>query len=226
MNITSPSKTFVITVVIALAAAGTTILIAQTSGPELEEMDSSYLRLLSVEDAKQRFVGDIGGIFIAPDDTTPVPEEYTSYKDVCGDFPTIPMQWGDAGQLDLRVELPKKYELVVDDMNTGVVGCKNVAYAARRFYRVVQEDREAFVVIGRSILEHDTWSLAHDRLELVSSGGRQVILANTLTSDGSVDMGLAWIPESFGTTFITSSGLPRKDFLELVALIASTTRSQ
>lgn len=232
MNMASPSKAFIVTVGILVALAGATVLVAQATvfsleyKNEYEKAEIVRSKLISEEESKPRFVGDIGGLFLAPDDSYPVPDGHVSYESICGSERTFNVPWEEAGELDFRVDLPKQYVLLEDDMNTGAIACNGIVYAARRAYEVkLPNENSAYITIGRSILQHDTQDLAYDRPKLITINGQNVVIATTLNEDGSALPSNAWIIESFGDTFIMASGLPREDFLDLVAIVASSTQA-
>ncbi|GMU73968.1 MAG: hypothetical protein AMXMBFR44_1670 [Candidatus Campbellbacteria bacterium] len=179
------------------------------------------------ERAKPRFVGEIGGIFLAPQGT-PVPEKYTTFEDLCGDTLTEDVPDDLAGALELSLELPKEYVLQENDINTGVIACGNTVTAARKAYTYAlpQYADEAYITVGRSILGYDEIDVAYDRPKTLVVAGREVVIVEPITDDGYIQYAAAWIPEPFGDTFIHSSGLPRIEFLKLVELVASSTRTQ
>lgn len=225
----TPRSAFLFILLVATGVVGAlylrTELIADDTARLARIPDHSALE--AQERAKPRFVGDINGIFLAPQGT-PVPEEYTSYKNICGDTPTVDVADDQAGALELSLDLPKEYVLQEEDMNTGVIACDGMVYAARKAYTYAlpQYDDEAYIIIGRSILGHDEINTAYDRPKVATIAGRTVIIVEPLTEDGFLQNGSAWISEPFGKTFVSTSNLPRAEFLKLVELVASTTRTQ
>lgn len=208
--------------VVLLVILGASVMWGRQLDQEIEfyAPDENQLILIA-EEAKPRFVGEIGGIYIVPDERLVeelVPEGYVTYGRLCGDSYSTTATFEEAGELDFDIDLPATYVLQLDDMNTGAVACNGIVYAARRAYTYQLPDGgEAYFVVGRSILSYDTQSFASDRLRTISIDGRRVVLVEPLTADGSVGNGYAWIPESKGKEFLMTSGLPRRQFGEVVA---------
>lgn len=176
-------------------------------------------RALHAERVKPRFVGDVSGIFIAPDNTE-VPPQYATFDRICKGEQGRSVPWEQAGELDLQLELPDTYVLQKDDINTDVVACGDTVFVARRVYSTPSGD----VIIGRSRFDYDQVDVAVDRPKAEHINGRDVVIVDPLTPDGTFQNAYAWFPEPFGKTFISAVSLSQADFRELVALVASSTR--
>ncbi len=174
---------------------------------------------LKMEANKPRFIGDIDGIFIAPQGT-PVPEHYTTYEDVCGNQYGKSVPWSQAGELDLTLDLPEDYVLNEDALYTDVVACGDTVFVAHRGYTT----KSGEVSIGRSLFDHDELDVAVDRPKIEHINGRDVVIIESLTSDGIFQGSYAYFPETFGKTFISANSMPQAEFRDLVALVASSTR--
>ena len=174
---------------------------------------------LKSERLEQRFIGDIDGIFIAPEGT-PVPEQYIVYEDLCNTPYSRNVTWEEAGELNLMLNLPEKYVLQVDDMNTGAVACGDTVYVARRTYTV----NGGQVIIGRSRFTSVEEDVAVDRPKIKWVNGRDVVLIESLTKSGTFQNAYAYFPETFGDTFIHATGVSKSDFTALVELVASSTK--
>lgn len=179
------------------------------------------------ERAKPRFVGEVGGIFLAPQGT-PVPEEYTTFEDVCGDTlytQVVPDE--RAGALELTLDLPSEYVLV-QDVASGVIACGDTVIGMNLVYDGPAQPTGIvpYVTISRSIVDHDEIDAATERIQLRNISGRDVIVMEPLTKDGYGQWGRAWISEPFGFTVVHTVDLPRDEFLKLVELVASSTRTQ
>jgi hypothetical protein len=175
---------------------------------------------LKVEGNKPRFVGDINGIFIAPQGTT-VPEEYVTREDLCGNMPGTPLSLAEAGDLDFELSLPDTYVFQPDDIRTGVSSCGGTVFRAERAY-INTSGGEAS--IGRTRLTMNEMDVSVDRPKAERINGRDVVIIEPLIESGIFQNSYAWFPESFGGTYIYAYDLPRKDFMELVTLVASSTR--
>lgn len=169
------------------------------------------------------FAVGIGGIFFQSKEGAAVPEEYVTHSDICGSSKSSLVSWDRAGSLDLVLELPNKYLLDEDSLNTGVIACEEgeVVYTARRAYTRSLENSRADIVIGRSMLTHDTTN-SFDPIMVVATeiGGRAAVLALP-HEEGKLTK--AYFPEPFGYTFVHASGLPLQEFLELAETVALAT---
>ncbi len=198
-------------------------------GPsELFAKHASLDALAAEEAAKPRFIGEIGGIFIAPEGTK-IPDEYVTFEDLCGDLFTKSVEWGRAGILNFDVKMPPEYVLEEeDDLLTGVVACGETVTGVNRFYRgpTWQNGVQSQVTISRTLGApfFQDISVAEERPKLMTIEGREVIVIQPLTKDGYEQHGYAWFPESFGVTSLHTVDLPRKDFMSLVKTIARDTQ--
>lgn len=181
---------------------------------------------LAAERAKPRFSGEIGGIFLAPEGT-PIPEKYTTFDDLCTEQKSWTVPDDQAGALTLVLDLPEEYILDVESVNTGTVACDGGVTGSRKSYLYQLPNGDtADIVVGRTFSGYDTINVAADRVSLENISGRDVVIVNTVTEAGYWDHAYAYLPESFGDTYISASQLPRAEFLKLVELVASATRSQ
>ena len=179
---------------------------------------------IAAEREKPRFKGVIDGIFITPGGS--IPSEYTTAKELCGTQQSKVVSWDKAGQLDLTLDLPKEYTLQEPNMDTVVVACGDTVFNARRAYHFKQHEplrEQGELVIGRSLIRYDEVDTAVDRPEIMNISGRDVVVIGPITDDGAGQNMRAYFPEPFGKTFIQAYNMPRKDFLELVTLVASST---
>lgn len=219
-------KMFYAIVAVLVIALGST----QLWGRQLDQEIEFYLpdenqRILIADNAKPRFVGEIGGIYIVPDERLVedlVPQSYVTHERLCGDSYSTTATFEEAGELDFDIDLPATYVLQLDDMNTGAVACNGIVYAARRAYEVDTLEGVAYVSIARSVFDYETLSFADDRFVVRQINGEQVVVAMPITEDGSVGIGYAWFPDVEGKISIQTSGLPRREFTDLVATVASS----
>lgn len=227
-------RTILLFVLLVVTGFGATLYFRTTlvAGDDARLSNPILIRdaALAIERNKPRFSGDIGGIFLAPHGV-PVPEKYTSFEDVCGLEPSsITIPDDQAGQLTLDLELPTEYAIQKDDMDYGVVACGNgVPYIAKKTYTYddsIKGHSQALIIIGRTVLNYDEIDTASDRPKVMKIAGRDVVVIEPLTEDGFLENGIAMIPESFGLTFVHTSSLPREEFMKLVELVASSTRTQ
>lgn len=175
---------------------------------------------VKAEATKPRFVGDVGGIFIAPEGT-PVPERYTTFEDTCGDQWGKNVSWEEAGELDFAIPLPATYAFQPDDINTAVVACGDTVFIARRVYTTASGGE---VIIGRTLFDYSDIDVAVDRPTTQRIADRDVVLIEPITESGVFQNAYAYFPETFGKTFVHASNLSRSEFRELVAMVASSTR--
>ena len=175
---------------------------------------------LKVEANKPRFVGDVGGIFIAPEGT-PVPEQYATYESLCGEQFGKSVPWNRAGELDFDITLPEGYVLQTNDINTDVVACGDTVFVARRVYNVPSGGQ---AIIGRTLLTYSDTSVAVDRPQARHINGRDVVVVEPLTNSGLFQNAHALFPEPFGITFIDAIDMSSSEFNKLVAYVASSTR--
>jgi hypothetical protein len=175
---------------------------------------------LYAERKMPRFVGDIDGIFLAPEGI-PVPETYTTFEKLCGEQRGTSVPWERAGELDIELALPEKYVFQHDDINTDVVACGDTVFVARRVYTTPSGGE---VIIGRTLFGSSELDVAVDRPKIVYISGREAVVVEPLTEEGFLQTGYAWFPEPFGKTFINTLNLSRSELNELVAIVAASTR--
>lgn len=181
---------------------------------------------LTAERSKPRFAGEIGGIFLAPEGT-PIPDKYTTFDDLCTERKSWIVPDSEAGALTLDIELPEEYVLDTESVNTGTVACDGGVTGSRKTYLYhLPNGDTADVVIGRSFSEYDTIDVAIDRVSFKKVANRNVVIIDAVTENGYWDHAYAYFPEPFGKTYISASQLPRAEFMKLVELVASTTRTQ
>ncbi len=178
------------------------------------------------ERGKPRFVGEIGGIFLAPEGT-PIPEKYTTFDDLCAERKSWIVPDSEAGVLTLDIELPEEYVLDIESPSNGTIACDGGVMSSNKsyIYRLSNGDT-ANIFIGRSFSDYDTTDVAVERVKVQKVSGREVVIVNTITEDGYWERASAYFPESFGMTAIRVSQLPRSEFMKLVEIVASTTRTQ
>src|SRR5438132_7518899 len=190
------------------------------------------LELILAEDAKKpRFVGEIQGIYISPDEQT-VPEQHQVPP--CQAKRHVPVSWDQAGQFALNVQLPPKFIFKPDDMNTGVIACEGAeVYTARWAYELPQPQfvdypARLFIARGRS-----SWIYADasaDRVKTVDLGGRLAVVVEPVRPEGAGSLGQdgtqasVSFPETFGMTSVTSTGVPLSDLLEVAKIVGSATK--
>lgn len=219
-------KTFYAIVAVLVIALGATELWGRQLDQEIEfYLPDENQRILIAEEAKERFVGEIGGIYIVPDERLVeelVPASYMTYERLCGDSYSTTATFEEAGELDFDIDLPATYVLQLDDMNTGAVACNGIVYVARRAYEYHDLDVVAHISIANSIFDYETLSFAYDRLVVRDVAGRRAVLAIPITEDGSVGIGYAWFPDVYGKTSVLTSGLPQREFMQLVEIVGSS----
>ena len=178
------------------------------------------------EEHKPRFSGEIGGIFLASEGT-PIPEKYSQGKTICNEQKSWIVSDDQAGVLSLDLQLPEEFVLDTESLNTGTVACDGGVTVSRKSYLYYWPNGDTGdIVIGRSFLTYDEQSVASDRVRAQKIAGRDVVIINTVTEYGYWDHAYAYFPEPFGVTFIQAFSLPRSEFMKLVELVASSTRSQ
>lgn len=176
------------------------------------------------ERAKPRFVGDINGIFLAPRGT-PVPEEYTTFQDICGLATTTESISPElAVEYNLELSLPSEYRLVRKEG----VACNGTPTSVVWEYEGPAQPTGIvpFVLISRSAIDYDLIDVASDRPEVIMTGGRDAVIISPLSEDGYGQIARAWIREPFGNTTINTSDLPRADFFRLVQMVAENISTQ
>jgi hypothetical protein len=201
------------------AVALRTTLTAEEKNPNKIVGLDAIEKAARAEEKKPKFAGDIDGMFLAPAGT-PVPETYVTFDDVCTTPFSEEVSWDRAGELDLKLDLPKEYVLQPDHENTGVIACGDTVYTARRVYTA----KSGWATIGRSYLTTEEVDVAVDRPKILHINGRDVVMIEPMTAEGTFQNSYAWFPEPFGDTFVYGHGLSQNDFTALVKLVASSTR--
>lgn len=181
---------------------------------------------LTAERSKPRFAGEIGGIFLAPEGT-PIPEKYTTFDDLCTERKSWIVPDSEAGALTLDIELPEEYVLDTESPSNGTIACDGGVMSSNKSYTYrLSNGDTANIFVGRSFSDYDTIDAASERVNAQKIAGREVVVVNTITESGYWERACAYFPEPFGMTTIRVSQLPRSEFLKLVELVASTTRTQ
>ena len=172
-----------------------------------------------------RFEDELLGFYIGPR-VTDVPERFVTFDDVCPTLISVEVPWERAGALDLELNLPARYVLRDDSVNTGVIACEDetTVYVARRNYRL-EGLPSANIIIGRSILTADLFDVAASRVSVATYAGRQAVLIEPGVRDG-VQSGRSGVifPEPFGRTFIHAVSLSLDELMELAELVAEATQ--
>lgn len=169
------------------------------------------------------FVGDLGGIFLAPYGT-PVPKEYPTFRDICGSsLESVSLPLEQSGALSFDIDLPKEY--IFEDGSANA--CDNVLYEVWKNYVFrLPGGRDASVQIDHSLFRYIQTAVSTTSPQLIKIADRDVVITSPLTIIPGFDVTHAWIPEPFGVTSIHITNLPQKEFMELINIVASSTKVQ
>jgi hypothetical protein len=133
--------------------------------------------------------------------------------------------WEDAAKLNISLQLPSKFELDEESLNTGAIACNGMVYTARWDYKIrYPSGLQESIVIARSLFAFQTVDVAEDRLKLVEIEGRQAIVIEPFTAGPITSSSLVLFPEPFGMTKIQTSGVPVDDLMEVARAVAIATK--
>jgi len=178
-----------------------------------------------------RFNGELLGIRIVPPaDPSREKLEREAIEAVCGSAsPTTPLPWDRAGELDLAIEMPSEFVLLVDDPNTGLVGWGDKAFAARWKYASEQPDGWlANMMLVRGLADPGARLLVIDasvhRVSTVEIEGREAVLISPVTPSGRGSPSAIVFPEAFGVTQVTAFDMPTEQLLKVGRAVAAATK--
>jgi hypothetical protein len=182
------------------------------------------LEVINEEAAKPKFEGEILGVFIGPYGAQ-VPEKFVTYEELCGDQYTVEVDDARAGDLWLDLRLPDSYKLDEQSLNTGVIACGDMVYAARWEYSTLQESGVAGrLFISRSLFAYTEFEVSQERIGTQEINGVEAIVVEPLSENGIASQAGVIFPGDSATTIIGGNALPLSELLKIAGLVAETLK--
>lgn len=179
------------------------------------------LDTLNDEAAKDKFEGEVLGVFIGPPEAQ-LPDNLVTYEEVCGSKPTEQVDWDKAGDLDIAVSLPDPFKLNPDSLNTGVIACGDTVYSARWEYSAPQlNGYPGSLIIARSPFKYAEFNVSTERVVTDDIGGLPAVYIKPLSENGIGSAAGVIFPGDSVTTVISSSGVPDADLLKVAEIVAA-----
>lgn len=196
-------------------------------GEQLDELEDRRVE----EEAEERFVGELLGLYIAPSsDQVPLEFREEGERLNAGGCEPLPLEEAGAFALARPLVMPEGYAVAdIDSAHTGhnpwALACGGQLYTRGWDYTTTgAEGIPATVAVIRSVLKYDTQDVAASRVSTQVIGGRQAVVISPLLPGGLAQKIGVYFPEPFGQTIIHSFNLSEAEVLKVAEAVAEATR--
>ena|GEM_PF-2878175 len=181
------------------------------------------------EATRPRFVGEILGLYIAPDESL-VPDQFKERQRIaippCSGSRLVPWDKAsefDAAKFNLSFQLSPSY--VFDPTQSGLIVCNddNTAKSARWHYNTQFNGFPGYLEILNTDIDiayTTTIDVAVDRVKIITTGGRPAILIEPILPESGYTGGSVTFTEP-GFTAIASANVPLSELLTVAEIIGN-----
>lgn len=179
---------------------------------------------IAAERTRPRFVGEILGFYIAPDESLipeTVKEKAKAASPPCTGSRLEP-SWPGADKLNLSFQLPTSY--VLDPAQSGVIVCNddNTPRSAVWHYNTQFNGYPGYLEILHTDIDvayTTTLNVAADRVTTITAGGRAAIFIEPILPETGYGGGGAVLFSEPGFTSIGSFNVPRGELLKVADIV-------